>query len=153
MKTVFDPGVRAGLQHRIQQLGPAHKAQWGKMDVSQMVRHCSLWHEWVLGKGRYTGHVYRQGFLGKLFGKWALSSNTRDEKPIGRNMPAGKFAIKDNVSIDLQAAKEQWIRYIDDYEYFANDRFVHDFFGKMSREQIGVFVYKHFDHHLRQFGV
>ncbi|WP_448634870.1 DUF1569 domain-containing protein [Pedobacter panaciterrae] len=42
---------------------------------------------------------------------------------------------------------------IADFENFSNDKFIHDFFGKMTREQIGIFVYKHSDHHLRQFNV
>ena len=37
------------------------------------------------------------------------------------------------------------------YEHFNVTGFVHWFFGKMTREQIGQLVYKHTDHHLRQF--
>lgn len=153
MKTMFDAPVRVALQRRVQQLSPDSKALWGKMDIGQMTRHCNLWNEWVLGKGRYAGHIYKQDLLGKLFGQWALKSNTKDGKLMGKNMPAGQFAIKDKVSTDLQTEKDRWSGYIADYAHFSNDRFAHDFFGKMTREQIGIFVYKHLDHHLRQFGV
>ncbi len=153
MKTMFDPQVRAGLQHRVALLTQDKKARWGKMNVYQMTKHCNIWNEWVLGKGRYANHIYKQSLLGKIFGRWALSNNTRDDKLIDKNMPAGKAFLAKDKEGDIAAQKTLWIQFIDAYEHFSNDRFVHDFFGRMSREQIGIFAYKHFDHHLRQFGV
>lgn len=150
---MFDPGIRTELECRLLQLSTDHKARWGKLDVVRMARHCNVWNEWVLGKGSYASHSYKQNLLGKIFGKWALKSNTKDARPLGKNMPAGQFAIKDKPGTDLQAEKDRWIKNIAGYADFSNDRFVHDFFGKMSREQIGIFAYKHQDHHLRQFGV
>jgi len=151
MKTVFDPAVRAELQHRVQLLTKDHRAQWGKMNVFQMTKHCINWSEWILGKGNYAAYTYKQDWLGKVFGKWGLRSNTKDDKPMGKNMPAGKFAIKGKVNNDLET--DRWIQCIGDYAHFSNDRFIHDFFGPMTRAQIGIFSYKHYDHHLRQFGV
>lgn len=152
MKTLFDPATRTELQNRIQTLSSSHTALWGKMNVFQMTLHCNNWNNWVLGKGNYSNHVYKQELLGKIFGKMALKSNTKNDKPIGKGMPAGAFVVKEQEG-DTEAQKALWIQGIDDYARFANERFVHDFFGKMSREQIGIFAYKHFDHHLRQFGV
>ncbi|MCD2423089.1 DUF1569 domain-containing protein [Niabella pedocola] len=150
MKTVFDQKVRDELLSRIQELHENSKAQWGKMDVVQMARHCNKWNNWVLGKGSYSNHVYKQGLLGKIFGKMALRSNTKNEKPMGKNMPAGAFVIKETGG-NLETEKAQWAQLVGAYAHHSNDRFIHDFFGKMTREQIGIFVYKHLDHHLRQF--
>ncbi|HEX7904510.1 MAG TPA: DUF1569 domain-containing protein, partial [Chitinophagaceae bacterium] len=123
---------------------------WGKMNIHQMTKHCTIWCEWVLGK---NNPVYKQEFLGKIFGKLGLKSNTKDNKPIGKNMPAGKaFTIKEKEG-DLQIQKIIWTNLIADFEQFSNDKFIHDFFGQMTKEQIGIFAYKHNDHHLRQFGV
>ena len=47
--------------------------------------------------------------------------------------------------------KKEWILLIKGYESYSNPTFIHDFFGKMTREEIGLLVYKHTDHHLRQF--
>lgn len=152
MKTVFDARVQQELQQRIANLNHDAPAQWGKMNVSQMLRHCTLWTEWVQGTGAYTSHTYKQDLLGKILGRWALRSNTKNDKPIGRNMPAGAFAIQEKIN-DLHAQKALWQQYLAGYTQFSNDRFIHDFFGKMTREQIGIFAYKHYDHHLRQFGV
>jgi hypothetical protein len=150
MKTIFDPATREELIQRINLLKDHSIPVWGKMNVYQMTRHCNIWNEWVLGKNDF---VYKQEFLGKLFGKMALKSNTKDDKLISRNMPAGKgFTVKEKEG-DFEAQIATWIQHIKDYEIFSNNNFIHDFFGKMTREQIGVFAYKHNDHHLRQFNV
>ncbi len=52
MKTVSDKTIRDELIGRIRQLTPKATAQWGKMNVDQMVKHCSLWEELMLGKKR-----------------------------------------------------------------------------------------------------
>jgi hypothetical protein len=150
MKTIFEKATRDELIDRIHSLNENCRPLWGKMNAYQMTRHCTIWNEWVLGK---SDIVYRQDLLGKIFGKLALKSNTKDDKPLSKNMPAGKgFIVKEKTG-DLNREKSIWITLTADYEKFSNDNFIHDFFGKMSKEQIGIFTYKHIDHHLRQFGI
>lgn len=150
MKTIFDKSTRDELIQRINSLTEENKPVWGKMNVYQMSKHCTKWNEWVLGKNNI---IYKQDFLGKIFGKMALRSNTKDDKPIGKNMPAGKaFTVK--VTVDnLPSLKLMWTEQINLYQNFSNDEFIHDFFGKMTKDEIGIFTYKHNDHHLRQFNV
>ena len=148
MKTIFDKATRDELINRINSLNENSKAQWGKMNVCQMTKHCLLWDEWVLGKSNLK---YKQGFLGLIFGKIALKSNVKDDRPIQQNMPAGKDFIIKNRNGDIESQKSIWKQRIADYEHFSNPDFIHDFFGKMTVEQIGIFAYKHSDHHLRQF--
>lgn len=115
-----------------------------------MTKHNTIWIEWVLGRKDF---VYKQDILGKLFGRMALLSNTKDDKPIGKNMQAGKsFTVKESTG-NIQTEISTWIEQINNYENFSNANFVHDFFGKMTKEQIGIFAFKHNDHHLRQFNV
>ena len=113
-----------------------------------MTKHCLLWDEWVLGKSNLK---YKQGFLGVIFGKIALKANVKDDRPIQQNMPAGKDFIIKNRNGDIESQKSIWKQRIADYEHFSNPDFIHDFFGKMTTDQIGIFAYKHSDHHLRQF--
>ena len=47
----------------------------------------------------------------------------------------------------------KWIALIEGYAQYSNTDFVHAFFGKMTKEQVGIMTYKHTDHHLRQFNV
>lgn len=53
---------------------------------------------------------------------------------------------KDMKTILDRATRDEIIRRIN-----TLDDFMHPFFGKITREQIGYLAYKHDDHHLRQF--
>jgi len=149
MKTIFDEAARDELIRRIQSLGKGDEAQWGKMNVYQMVKHCTIWDEWVLGVHRPK---YKQQLIGWIFGRMALKTFVKDDRPIQKNAPSSRPFIVKELDGDLELQKKAWIRCIAAYEHFANPGFIHDFFGKMTREQIGIFAYKHSDHHLRQFG-
>lgn len=149
MKTILDENTRSELIERINLLHENSTAQWGEMNVYQMAKHCTIWDEWVLGK---SNHVYKQSLLGLIFGKLALKSSVGDSRPMKRNMPAGKFVVKEK-SGSIEQQKKKWIAGVTEYANFSNTHFIHDFFGKMTREQIGIFAYKHADHHLRQFNV
>ena len=133
---------------RIQALEESNKAEWGKMNIFQMLKHNTYWNRWILGKGE---HTYRQEFMGKIFGKMALKQVTKDERLLDKNIPTStQFKVKDKVG-DLVAEKRKWIALLKGYERYSNPDFIHDFFGKMTKEQIGILAYKHTDHHLRQF--
>ncbi len=149
MKTIFDPAIREALIQRISSIKEDSKAQWGKMNVYQMVAHNTYWNGWIL---RPEGHIYKQELLGKLFGKMALRRMIRDDSPFDKNVPtSAQFKVRETEG-DLEGEKLKWISLIREYESYDNPAFIHDFFGKMSREQIGILVHKHTDHHLRQFG-
>lgn len=151
MKTVFEKSTRAKLISRIDCLNENNKALWGKMNVYQMVKHCNIWNQWVLGIDNDI--PYKQNFLGKIIGKMVLKSNTRNNNPLGKNAPAGSDFIVKEINGDLEKQKKTLIELTEQYENYRNPDFIHDFFGRMTKEQIGVFAYKHYDHHLRQFGV
>ncbi|MEP6747303.1 MAG: DUF1569 domain-containing protein [Bacteroidota bacterium] len=144
MKSIFDKTTRDELVNRIHLLNKDSRAQWGKMTISQMLKHCTQWDEMALGKKKY-----KQSFIGKLFGKMALKDMMKDE-PMKKNMPTvPSFKIKENV--DFAEEKTKWIKLLDEYAHFSNDGFIHPFFGSMTKENTGYMVYKHIDHHLRQF--
>ena len=148
MKTVLDKVTREELIQRINRINESSTPLWGKMNAWQMLKHCTAWDEWVLGTHKPT---YKQSLLGLLFGKLALKSSVESDEPMKKNMPAGFLAVREsNGNINLQ--KEKWIERIHEYATYNNPDFIHDFFGKMTKEQIGKFAYKHADHHLRQFG-
>lgn len=147
MKTIFDNDTRAQLIDRIGNINENSTAQWGRMTVYQMLKHCRLWEEMVLGKT-----IYKQSFMGKLFGKMALKGMLKDDSHIKKNMPTVP-GFKITGAGDVEVEKAKWISLIKEQENFSNHNFVHPFFGKMTQEQIGYFAYKHTDHHLRQFGV
>ncbi len=148
MKSIFDKTTRDELINRINSVSERSSAQWGKMNIYQMLKHCTLWDEWVLGQGE---HKYKQAFVGRIFGKMALKGLIKDEHPLGKNVPTLaelKVAEKNG---DVASEKKKWIKLIEDYSGYSNPNYIHSFFGKMTKEQIGYLAYKHTDHHLRQF--
>jgi hypothetical protein len=144
MKSIFSEITRHELISRINSLNESNTAQWGKMNVSQMIKHCTQWDKMALGKQKY-----KQSFIGKLFGKMALKDMLKDE-PIKKGLPTvPSFKIKEYVNFTEERAK--WIRLLEEYEHFSNGDFIHPFFGAMTKEHTGYLAYKHIDHHLRQF--
>jgi hypothetical protein len=145
MKSIFDNQIRDELIARINSLNDNYKAQWGKMSLFQMLKHCSLWEDMIQGK-----QLYKRVFIGRVFGKMALKEVLKDDSPLRKSTPTiPEFIITGNGNIEVQ--KAEWISSIEDYTHFSNPEFIHPFFGKMTTEQIGYMVYKHIDHHLRQF--
>src|ERR1700761_4903954 len=146
MKTIFDQTTRDELISRINMLNDESKAQWGRMNIYQMVKHCRLWEEMILGSKRY-----KQAFIGRLFGKMALKGVLKDESPLRRNTPTLPELKIQERNGDLGSEKKKWAVLIGELAHFSNPGFVHTFFGRMTKEQVGYMAYKHMDHHLRQF--
>ncbi len=145
MKTIFDKAVRDEIITRINSLGESCTAQWGKMNLYQMLKHCTLSDDMM-----QENQNHKRAFLGRIFGKIALKNVLKDETPLRRNTPTiPELTIPG--SGDVSVEKAEWVSRIKKYENFSNPNFMHPFFGKMTTEQIGYFVYKHIDHHLRQF--
>ncbi len=145
MKSVFDKTTRDELIIRINSINENSTAQWGKMNVYQMLKHCTLWEEMLLGKEQY-----KQSFLGRLFGKIALKNMLKDT-PMKQNLPTVP-SFKTSGNGDVAAAKAEWIGLIGKHSHQNSSGLVHPFFGKLTAEQAGLIAYKHIDHHLRQFG-
>ncbi len=144
MKTIFDQQTRAELVSRINKLDESSKPKWGSMTVYQMIKHCTLWEEMLLGRT-----LYKQTFLGRIFGKIALKDLLKD-KPMKPNMPTvPSFKITGNG--DVEAAKLVWINLINEHTQRKEIGFFHPFFGQLSAEQAGRLAYKHIEHHLQQF--
>ena len=145
MKTISDKAIRDELIQRIRQLNENATAQWGKMNVHQMVRHCSLWEELMLGKKKY-----KQYWIGYLFGKIALKRLLSDDKPLSRNTPTlPDLKIKETGDFEMEKAR--WISLMEERASNSVPEIIHPFFGKMTREKSDYLIYKHTDHHLRQF--
>ena len=146
MKSIFEKAIRDELISRVDALGDNSGAVWGKMNVYQMVRHCRLWDEMIL-----RNDTHPRVLAGRIFGKMALKSVLKDEAPLRKNTPTVPALIISGDG-DLVIEKGKWTARIKDYGGYNHSSFNHPFFGTMTREQIGYLVYKHADHHLRQFG-
>jgi hypothetical protein len=72
------------------------------------------------------------------------------DKPMKKNLPTVP-SFKMTGNSDVAEEKKKWIKLLDEYEHFPDDSFIHPFFGAMTKENTGIMVYKHIDHHLKQF--
>jgi hypothetical protein len=143
MKSIFDEVTRDELITRINTLSTESKAQWGTMTIGQMVRHCSLCEDYYFGKIKV-----KRSWLGRI----AINSILKDDNSnMGKNAPTpSPFKVTEHVQ-SLEEEKDKWTSLVNRYATFSDNYFVHWFFGKMTKEELGQFIYKHCDHHLRQF--
>lgn len=148
MQNMFTTADRAEIERRLTALGPSCSRQWGKMTAAQMLAHCAVALEVPLGERQA-----RQGFLGRLLTPFMLSS-ILGERPLRRNVPTDA----EEVVVDERDFSQEQRRLVDvltrlcDRGTAAADGKIHSFMGRLTGQQWGRFVYKHLDHHLRQFG-
>lgn len=149
MKNLFQPDAAEDVISRIDKLQPAAERQWGKMDAAQMMAHCSAALD--LASGRL---IRPRILLGRLIGRLVrpIYSN---EKPFSKNSPTDtKLVISD--PRDFTREREQLIARIRQFHRGGKaqcTRHPHPFFGPLTPHEWGTGMYKHLDHHLRQFGV
>ena len=147
MKTVFDAAVREEFVSRINSLTLQSTAKWGTMNVSQMLKHCILCDEMFFGKLEI-----KRVFIGRLLGPMMLKKVLKDDREFGRNSPTSPLLKTTCQICDINLNKKEWINNVEQFAVYNNPNYIHPFFGPMSKEQVGLFAYKHADHHLRQFG-
>jgi hypothetical protein len=147
MKSLLDKSTREELISRINSLSEKNKALWGKMNVYQMIKHCTLAEDMMSGKTKI-----KRVFIGRLLGPMFLKKYLKDERHFDKNSPTSSLLVPIEASGDIEKAKQEWINKIQQYENYSDADIIHPFFGRMTKDQIGKFVYKHADHHLRQFG-
>jgi len=150
MKNLFEAATAKEVKDRIARLGPNSQRQWGKMTPAQAMAHCSVAMEWALGDSN-PGRM----FVGRIFGPIAKSQVLKDEKPMGKNMPTAKaLVMKDDHNLSKECQRLAGL-----VERFSAGgpqkctRNPHTFFGPLTPEEWAALMYKHVDHHLRQFGV
>lgn len=147
MKTIFDYETRESVIGRIHLLKEDSKPQWGKMSVCRMLQHCIRYEKMMQGKVSY-----KRNLLGYLFGKSALKEDfLKDDSPIKKNTPTLRQLRIKKDNGDFNTNKAEWIRLVKSYHHFQPIQIVHPFFGKLSPKQVGFLVFKHIDHHLKQF--
>jgi hypothetical protein len=63
VRSLFEPEAVQEVMRRIEQLKPSSQRRWGKMDVTQMMAHCSAALEMASGK-----FVAKRTLLGRIIG-------------------------------------------------------------------------------------
>ena len=148
MKNLFEKETVDEVVGRIDKLQPTAPRQWGKMDVAQMMAHCSAAMEMASGKNNPP-----RMFIGRLLGPLVKPIYT-SEKPFSQGNPTEKSLV---VGDTREFSREQ-VRLKECVREFLQGgeakctRHPHPFFGALTPYEWSRGMYKHLDHHLRQFG-
>jgi hypothetical protein len=151
VQNIFDKSVSNQLINRINQLSKSSVPKWGKMTVNQMLAHSNVSYEYIYEPEKYKR---TSGFM-KLIMKLFVKSAVVSEKPYKQNSPTGPdFKVSDDKNFDLE--KERLIGFIEKTTSLGSAYFEgkesHSF-GKLTSTEWSNMLYKHLDHHLKQFGV
>jgi len=146
MATFWDADRRADLLQRMDRVSPPRVPKWGSMNAEQMVEHVTAHLEMALGdlpvRIRPSWLAYwpiRDVIIRWL--PWPKGA------PTVRELLQSTTANWEQVRLHFKRTFERVI------ERGPHGRFApHPVFGRMSQRLWGVLIYRHLDHHLRQFG-
>jgi len=145
MKNLFEEQNYKIIIDRLDNLSPESKAQWGKMNVSQMLAHCTAAQNVMNGT-----ELKGTPFIVKLF-KGMIKKTVLNAKPFKRSLQTHPQYVVSNFS-DFNKEKELLIKSINTF-YTQKPDILHPIFGKLTEAEKGWVCYKHLDHHFTQFGV
>lgn len=151
MKNVFDTNDTHELKERINQLNNQSKAQWGKMDVGQMLAHCNVTYEMTYEPTKFK----KPNVIKKWVFKSILKPIIVGPKPFKKNSPTSSDFKMTSVK-KFDSEKQRIIGFINQTQELGSNHFEGKdnlSFGKMSSNEWNALFYKHLDHHLKQFGV
>ena len=150
MKNLFEGGRVEEVKRRISRLKPDSERQWGKMKPGQALEHCSRGMEMALGD-----KTPPRVFVGRLLG-WIVKPKVMgNDEPMRRNSPTAKELVVQEER-DLGTERTRLCGLIDRFAAAGPagcTTHPHAFFGRLTPDEWAILMYKHLDHHLRQFGV
>jgi hypothetical protein len=94
-------------------------------------------------------------FVGRIIGGMIKPKVLGNDEPMRRNSPTVKTLVIADER-DLRTEQERLCGLIDRFAATGPagcTTHPHSFFGRMTPEEWAILMYKHLDHHLRQFGV
>jgi hypothetical protein len=150
MKNLFEPAAVNEIKDRMAHLRPDSERHWGKMDVAQMLAHCSA--AIAMAEGKVTPPRI---WLGRLLGPLAKKSLIVNGEPMRRNAMTEKSVLvtdERDFMVERQRLRESIDRFASGGPRICT-KHPHFFFGPLAPVEWAVLMYQHLDHHLRQFGV
>lgn len=150
LSNIYSQAGSQTLINRINQLTPTTDAKWGKMNVSQMMAHCNVSFE----MGHNDSFKKSSGFL-RFILKNLVKGGLVNEKPLKKNSSTAPEMVIETEK-DFAQEKQMLVSYLNKTVELGENHFNgkdHPGFGVMTSGEWNVFLGKHLDHHLTQFGV
>jgi hypothetical protein len=150
MKNLLDTEVKNEIFSRIDKLTHASKAQWGKMNVNQSLRHMSI--AFDIPNGKLNPTVAKKPPMPKWLLKFFLLNMAPPKG--GAETFKEMNTVENKVDPqDFEAERKNLKKTIEDFSNTTTFIPENKLAGKFSRADWGKLNYNHTDHHLRQFGV
>ncbi len=150
MPTMFNEADRAGILARLDRLTPQTARLWGSLTPAGMVFHLNAQLQNVLGElkvePRKTPGIMKTGFF-----HWLIMDSPM---PWPKSAPTASEYLSDapgELDANLAQLRSRLDRVAANGE--ARAATLHPAFGPLSGKQMGKLMWKHFNHHLTQFGL
>ena len=147
MPSFNEKKTRDAIVQRMEKLTKDSVRKWGKMTPDQMVHHCNRSLEYLHGK--FLIPFRGNGFTSSGFFKFMVLG-------VPLAFPKGKAdtfqELLSDGTYNLEKEKSHFIHLVNEYDTIQRWP-TSPFMGKMTKDDWGIMTYKHFDHHLRQFGL
>jgi hypothetical protein len=150
MEDLFEAESVLEMKSRIAILSRDNQPLWGRMNVAQAMAHCTAGFQMAMGEIRPP-----RALIGRLIGGLIKTRAFRDGEPMRRNSPtARELLVADERDLELE--RVQLLQTLDRFTASGTQRCTmhpHAFFGPLTPKEWSMLMYKHLDHHLRQFGI
>ena len=150
MKTLYEPAQVAEIKQRLEKLQPTSARLWGKMTPAQMLAHCAIAMEWAAGDAKPP-----RMFLGRILGPMVKGLALKEDRPMQKNAPTAPTLVVAGEP-DFGAERKRLSAVVERFATAgpsACTTHPHTFFGHLTADEWARLMYKHIDHHLKQFGV
>ena len=148
MKNLFEASAVEEIERRLGGLQSGAQRLWGTMNPAQALAHCNIAMEVATGE-----RVVKRLFLGRILGP-LFRGKFLGEEPFMRNSPTNPAFVVSEAR-DFAAEKERLLKLTRQFADGGPEKCTanpHSFFGTLTPAEWARAMYKHLDHHLRQFG-
>ena len=147
-RNIMDIHSEQQVIDRILKLSSASKRMWGNMTINEMLFHCRKVNSEILQADKYNKSPTVKQRIMKTIGLYLMKNFPKGIKTSPKYLPD----LVDN--IDFQKMQKELIDNIKEVCNYNNPIYgEHPFFGPLSTKEWRHFMWKHVDHHLRQFNV
>ena len=149
MKNLYNKQDITDMVQRLENLTMDSKCLWGTMRVDQMLVHLNLSFEPALGlsfpKRKFISRILGTTLKRVYLDKEEMIKNART---IDSYVATGEYDFE---KVRREAIENLKLFYSNGPEKCSSHP--HPYFGKLTPEEWATLKWRHFDHHLRQFGV
>ena len=146
-KSLFNPADQKEIFARLNQLNANSTRNWGKMTVSQMLKHMEIAFSVPINKIQLpkdklyylAANPFARFFMIKMSSKWPKNMATVED-----------FKVKTDP--DFTQAKADFLKIYQEFLKATDFSGCHPAFGVMDKDMWGIAMYTHLNHHLEQFG-